>query len=195
MEENNTTPIKPEKVKKSLSEAQIKNLAKMREQKKMKSEVKKFMVNNNMPLPNGETLGYKKKNKENIKNIENVTENKKENIIDNKENIKENIEKLPNQNNPIIKNSIEMKYNDDIIKKINDIHLYIEDKKNKPKKDNDEKLNKIVEYIDNKKLKKLQKLKELEEENKKNNEKLDYYNNDDQYYNYRSNMLKGIFNK
>jgi hypothetical protein len=181
MEEIDTTPIKPEKVKKSLSEAQIKNLAKMREQKKMKSEVKKFMVNNNMPLPNGETLGYKKKNKENT--------------IDKLDNIQQNKENLPNQNNPIVKNSDEMKYDNDIIKKINDIHLYIEDKKNKPKKDTDEKLNKVVEYIDNKKLKKLQKLKQLEEENKKINENLNYYNNDDQYYNYRGNMLKGIFNK
>lgn len=181
MEEIDTTPIKPEKVKKSLSEAQIKNMARMRELKKMKSEVKKFMVNNNMPLPEGETLGYKKK--------------KKENTIDKLDNIQQNKENLPNQNNPIVKNSDEMKYDNDIIKKINDIHVYIENKKNKPKKDTDEKLNKVVEYIDNKKLKKLQKLKQLEEENKKINENLNYYNNDDQYYNYRSNMLKGIFNK
>lgn len=181
MEEIDTTPIKPEKVKKSLSEAQIKNMARMRELKKMKSEVKKYMVNNNMPLPEGETLGYKKK--------------KKENTIDKLDNIQQNKENLPNQNNPIVKNSDEMKYDNDIIKKINDIHVYIENKKNKPKKDTDEKLNKVVEYIDNKKLKKLEKLKQLEEENKKINEKFEYYNNDDQYYNYRSNMLKGIFNK
>jgi len=176
--------IKPEKVKKSLSEAQIKNLEKMREQKKMKSEVKKYMVSNNIPLAEGDKLGYKKKNKENdIKNLEKKTDN---------------IENLINNNNPVIKNTDEMKYDNDIIKKINDIHLYIENKKNKPKKDNEDKLNKVVEYIDNKKLKKLKKLKELEEieeENKKINEKLNYYNNDDQYYNYRGNMLKGIFNK
>ena len=107
MEEIDTTPIKPEKVKKSLSEAQIKNMARMRELKKMKSEVKKFMVNNNMPLPEGETLGYKKK--------------KKENTIDKLDNIQQNKENLPNQNNPIVKNSDEMKYDNDIIKKINDI--------------------------------------------------------------------------